>query len=460
VAAGAADLDDAAALSALDELLAAGMIRPGAAPERYEFGHALVRHAVYDSLNPSRQARLHRRLAHGLEAARAQVPGCADPAEIVAQYARSTALPGAEAGIAAAIEAADLAQAAGAHEAAVAFLATAADLAGSNDARLTTVRSRLGLALARALHFDEAVEFARDAAARIAQGEGAHAAAGYLAQVTAALGAAGSSAHAWQLAPAGLAYAGSSRDEPWAALTLLALDRKEAADPDHVGLPLDESRRRQALAVLYRSPQPVTRSVDLARHAVAAIYQQRDSVPAEAAQDPTVLLYLLGALRPALPAFEKAAAQARARGELAREVHCRASISRALAALGDLGAARAALAETRELAGRIPGKGWSWERIHVEGARDALTLATAEDWGRDTGGLRRARWRGGSRAAVGPGPDACRLCEDRCPSWPGRTGHGDAGAARSGAKPGTCMGVELRPDGFGHRRDAVGARPT
>ena len=70
----AADLDDAAALSALDELLAAGMVRPGADPERYEFGHALVRHAVYDSLNPSRQARLHRRLAHGLEAARARFP--------------------------------------------------------------------------------------------------------------------------------------------------------------------------------------------------------------------------------------------------------------------------------------------------------------------------------------------------------------------------------------------------
>ena len=141
------------------------------------------------------------------------------------------------------------------------------------------VRSRLGLALAWALHFDEAVKVARAAAERIAHGEGAHAAASYLAQVTAALGAAGSSAHAWQLAPAGLAYAGSSRDEAWAALTSLALDRKEAADPGHVGLPLDESVRRQALAVLYRSPRPVTRSVDLARDAVAAIYQKRDSVP-------------------------------------------------------------------------------------------------------------------------------------------------------------------------------------
>jgi DNA-binding SARP family transcriptional activator len=380
VAAMAADLDDTSALSALDELLAAGMVRPGDTPERYEFGHALVRHAVYDTLNPSRQARLHRRLAHGLEAARARVPACTDPAEIVAQYARSRALPGAEAGVAAAIEAADVAQAAGAHEAAVAFLTTATDLAGPDDERLATVRARLGLALAWALRFDEAVTAARDAAERIAHGEGPHAAADYLAEVTTALGAAGSSAHAWLLAPMGLAFAGTSRDETWAALTLLALDRKEAADPEHAGIPLDQPRRREALSILYRSPRAVSRSVDLARYAVAAIYGKRESVPAEAAQDPTVGLYLLGALRPVLPVFERAAAVARARGELAREVHCRASIARSLAALGDLEGARAALAEARELAGRIPGTGWSWERIHVEGALDALTLATAEDW--------------------------------------------------------------------------------
>ena len=78
--------------------------------------------------------------------------------------------------------------------------------------------------------------------------------------------------------------------------------------------------------------------------------------------------------------FEEAAGQARARGELAREVHCRASIARALAALGDLEDARAALAQARDLASRIPGRSWSWERIHVEGALDALTMATGEDW--------------------------------------------------------------------------------
>ena len=205
VAAVAASLGDQAALAALDELLAAGLIRPAGAAERYEFVHALGRQAIYDTLSPSRQARLHRRLAQALEAARQRVPACAEPAEIVAQYAH-------------------------------------------------------------------------------------------------------------------------------------------------------------------------------ARYAVGAIYGRRDSVPAEAAQDPTVLLYLLGGLRSALPLFEEAAEQARIRGELAREVHCRASIARALAALGDLDSARAALSQTRELARRIPATGWSWERIHVEGARDALALATGEDW--------------------------------------------------------------------------------
>ncbi len=74
------------------------MIRPDEIPERYEFGHALVCQAVYDTLNPSRQARLHRRLARELEAARTRVPACTDPAEIVSHYASSRALPAAPKG--------------------------------------------------------------------------------------------------------------------------------------------------------------------------------------------------------------------------------------------------------------------------------------------------------------------------------------------------------------------------
>ena len=195
VAAAAAGLGDRAALAALDELLAAGLIRPGQAPERYEFGHALVRQTIYDALSPSRQARLHRRLAQALQTARAAVPGCADPGEIVAQYAGSRALPGAAAGVPLAIEAADLAQAAGAHETAVAFLTTAADLAGPDDERLTTVRARLGLALAWALRFDEAAQWPAPPRSR-SPGRRPPAARGLSCRGRRALGTAGSSAHA------------------------------------------------------------------------------------------------------------------------------------------------------------------------------------------------------------------------------------------------------------------------
>jgi DNA-binding CsgD family transcriptional regulator len=58
---------DAALLDALDETLRAGFLRPEAGPgERYGFTHAIVRHALYEELSPSRRARLHRRIGEVL----------------------------------------------------------------------------------------------------------------------------------------------------------------------------------------------------------------------------------------------------------------------------------------------------------------------------------------------------------------------------------------------------------
>lgn len=380
VVAEVAALEDASALAALDQVLDAGLIDPDVAPERYQFGHALIRHTVYAALNPSRRVRLHRRTAHVLEAAQAASPTRVTPAEVAAQYHRSAALPGAEAGVAPALEAAEQAQAASAHGEAAAFLSMACELAPPGDARLPRLRARLGLALAWALRLDEAVQVAREAADEIAAAEGHEAAAGYLAEVTAALTNADSAGHAWQLAPQGLAYVGERHDAVWASLALLDLDRRDAADPEYPGIVLDTPERLEALRILHRAGA-LTDRVDLLRYAVSAIYGTRERIPPEAGEDSTVRLFVLGDYADALPRFTAEAAQAHARGQLAREAYCLGCVGRCRIVLGQLEAGRAALADAHALADRIAADSWGWQRVHaIVGAEHALALATDEGW--------------------------------------------------------------------------------
>jgi DNA-binding SARP family transcriptional activator len=379
VVAEVAELEDAAALAGLDELLQAGLVEADVAPERYQFSHALIRHAVYAALNPSRKVRLHRRLAQALQAARAVPPARVAAGEVAAQYQRSAALPGAEAGVAPALEAAEQAQAASAYGEAASFLTVACELAPPGDARLPRLRARLGLALAWALRLDEAVKEAREAADELAAVESRRAAAGYLAEVASAFTNADSVGHAWQLAPQGLAYA-AERDAVWASLTLLELDRRDAADPEYPGIVLDAPERREALGILHRAGA-LTGRVDLLRYAVAAIYGTRQRIPPDVAEDSTVRLFLLGDYASALPRFAAEATEARARGQLAREAYCRGNLARCHIALGQLEAGRAVLAECHAVADRIAAGPWGWQRVHaIAGTDDALVLATDEGW--------------------------------------------------------------------------------
>jgi DNA-binding SARP family transcriptional activator len=380
VVAEVATLDDEAALAALDQVLDAGLIDPDVIPERYQFGHALIRHAVYADLNPSRRLRLHRRMAHALEAARAASPTRIAPAEVAAQYHRSAILPGAEAGVAPALEAAEQAQAASAHAEAASFLGMACELAPPGDERLPRLRARLGLALAWSSRFDEAVQVAREAADEIAAVEGREAAAGYLVEITSALTNADSAGHAWQLAPQGLTYAGERHDAVWASLTLLDLDRRDAADPEYPGIVLDVPERLEALRILHRVGALSDR-VDLLRYAVAAIYGGRERIPPGAGEDPTVRLFVLGDYAGALPRFAAEAAEAHARGQLAREAYCLGGVARCRIVLGQLEAGRKALAEAHAVADRIAAGSWGWQRVHaIVGAEHALALATDEGW--------------------------------------------------------------------------------
>jgi len=61
-------LGEAAALDAIDEGLAAQVLRPASAADTYDFTHALFRHTLYDDLSPSRRVRLHRQIGEAIEA--------------------------------------------------------------------------------------------------------------------------------------------------------------------------------------------------------------------------------------------------------------------------------------------------------------------------------------------------------------------------------------------------------
>lgn len=141
-----AGLEESPALDAVDEALDAQILRPAERQDCYEFTHATIRHTLYGDLSPSRQVRLHRRLAEAL----AQVSG-GDPddsaAEIAYQYRRSASLPGAEAGVAWALRAADVARALYAWEQVVSLLGSASELLRADDPEQLQIRMQRGSAL-------------------------------------------------------------------------------------------------------------------------------------------------------------------------------------------------------------------------------------------------------------------------------------------------------------------------
>ena len=67
LAAAVADLPEADALHALDELLVSSLVRPAAAPRRFAFRHPVVRHAVYVATPPAWRLGAHARAAEALE---------------------------------------------------------------------------------------------------------------------------------------------------------------------------------------------------------------------------------------------------------------------------------------------------------------------------------------------------------------------------------------------------------
>ena len=208
-------------LATLDELLATSMVR-ALEDDRYEFGHSIVRHTLYEALTPSRRARLHRRVVEALETAEGGAAKRRN-AELAEQYHRSRSLPGAANGIPYALDAAEAARRSFAYGSAARSLRIARDLAVDAPVAVRAdVLRRLALAEAAALRVDEARAAADDGLRQLeAAGAGAEELATFVVEAVWALQDAGAEDVVVRpLIVYGLALIGDEPGLLWARLKL------------------------------------------------------------------------------------------------------------------------------------------------------------------------------------------------------------------------------------------------
>jgi DNA-binding CsgD family transcriptional regulator len=388
-----AELPEETVLDALDEALASGLLRVAAAGrEAYEFGHDLVRQSLYEELNPSRRARLHRRAAQALE----QLGDGSEPetaAELAAQYHRSRSLPGPARGVGYALAVAADAEARHAHAEAAQLLRMAGDLAGELDAgHRAEIRCRLALSEAHSLDLASSLGTAEQALSELAEtATDPERTVGFLLALARALKDAGAAEEQMRpLVEHGLRLAGDERGLPWARLKLvlrpvgplasgrIAAERWLGYDPDAVRiarvsgdeldyaatLELMDWRDRNAIEELLARCQgwqePVARI-----HAL--------SIAAR------TLLYNLGAFREAQAVSRELLAESERVGSLPGMAYALEQIADAEIAFGEFDAATANLSRARATAAKLGPA----HRIHfiIGIVETRLALYLDGDWG-------------------------------------------------------------------------------
>jgi DNA-binding CsgD family transcriptional regulator len=214
-----AQLGEERTLDAVDELLAARLLRT-TADGRYEFEHALIREALYGELNPSRRARLHRRVAESIEALATDVEEHA--AELAAQYDASRSLPGAERGIPFGLAAARDAARRGSPELEAELLGMAGRLARDAAPEVRAeIAARRAAAAANAIRIDEALRALEEATGLLRSLGRRSEEAALLQEVARALRLAGADESVvGTLVERGLDLLGETRDLTWARLRL------------------------------------------------------------------------------------------------------------------------------------------------------------------------------------------------------------------------------------------------
>lgn len=367
VAASVANLDEDAALTAADEALDAQLLKPGNDSETFDFSHALIRHALYAELNPTRRVRLHRQIAEAMERQWGE-RASEHAAEVAYQFWRGAAVSGAARGVDYAIAAADNAEKAYAHDESVAFLRIAIELLPANDPRRRELLKRLGLALPWTLDADEAVKIGREAAELIAATDGAVSTAEYCEQVARALFDAGLLKGSWTMAAEGLRHISDRSSITWVSLAELDRLREEADDPDNPGIRMDTPGQREWRAAIRRFPFE-----QIQAHGMEPQFDSREEILRDSGAPPFALTFLAGEFRRSLVIWEAEAVDAERKGRIAFAMNSWANVGRCHVALGNFVQAQAACDRAAALSARTVGI--SRDLLSVYSARQDMNFA-------------------------------------------------------------------------------------
>ena len=247
VAAAVLELEEEAALDAVDEALAAQIVRPAEEFDSYAFTHALFRHTLVAELSPSRQVRLHRAIAEAIERAAGDRPTPAQAASLARHFGRSSVMPGAERGVPYALLAVEDAEARAAHREAYELLVLTRELLAEGDERTREVQERLvRAAVLGGVSTDTAVAEGERLLDLVRTTDGGDAAATALHD--ALRGGTDDIRVLWRLADLALAAMDPDRrDIAWAWFRHWQLNRDEQATG---GMPLDSPERREVMPVL------------------------------------------------------------------------------------------------------------------------------------------------------------------------------------------------------------------
>ena len=251
-----AKVEEDDALDAIDEALAAQVIRPTGEFDRYAFTHALFRHTLVGELNPSRQVRAHRAIAEAMEKRITGVPTPAEAASLARHYHRSSAMPGGERGVPHALQAATQAEASSAFREAYELCEIARELLAEGDDRHLEVQERLTTnAVLAQVDVDVQVREATRLGELLTEERGADTAADVLAAVAWKSWSLDDAPTAWKLAGVARRWLRPDRrDETWIRLRGFELNETEAMDPEFHGLSLDTPEQRELCDAVWSDP--------------------------------------------------------------------------------------------------------------------------------------------------------------------------------------------------------------